>query len=172
MLLKLMTNDFFNPLDSNKITSIDPHSFSNLRRLKKIWINFNVCINRNFESQTQITSTPALLISTCSDSSENSVIPSQSTSEFEQKIIKLQTDLDASKAENSKISLEVTQCQQRVAQILDLQGKWEARWDATYAFKTNELYEELKKRKNTIEEKDRRIRVLETQIAALTKGPN
>lgn len=149
-------------------------AFSSLTKLKKVWLNFNACINVNLEGETKIATLSGLIATRCGSPSESSNVNQENCDSFLSKIAKLETDLKTSTNETSKISTEKLQCENQVKQILDLQAKWEIRWDATFAFKTGELKDELKKKRVEIEEKNVKILLLERKIEKLSqiKGQN
>ena len=128
----------------------------------------------NFEGAAKIATMATLLSATCAGVHESPSIFC-SSNDFDSSIEILQTNLKAANAQNAQLVAETTKltaenlkCNLQVGQILDLQEKWEMRWDATYATKTGEFREELRKKNSEIDDKNRRIRVLERQIEALS----
>lgn len=142
------------------------YTFSRLPNLKKVWLNFNTCINVNLEGETKIATLSRLIPVKCEN---NSDIPENCESLWP-RMKKLEDDLRTANEKNEVIHAEKLQCENRVKQILHLQSLWEIRWDATFASKTGELYNELKKRKIEITEKDLMIKNLEKQIASLSNN--
>lgn len=156
--------------DSNKIKFMTSDVFSSLTKLKKIWLNFNKCINVNLEGETKIASLPGLIAAKCENSTDNFNESQPNCSAVSLKLSKLEAEFKVINDKNTELEAEKLKCQQQVKHIWELQQLWEKRWDATFAFKTGELKDELKKNKIEIRNKDLEIKKLEKQIEILSRN--
>lgn len=139
-------------------------AFARNLKLRKVWIGFNPCINANLEGDAKIATLSNLIRISCQSASENV----QQFSEVSD-VTKLELQLREANEQNSIINAEKLQCQSQVKMILDLQEKWEIRWDATFAAKTGELKDLLNQKKAEVVEKDAKIKQLENRIEAMNR---
>lgn len=145
-------------------------TFSKLTMLKKIWLNFNKCINVNLEGETKLATLPGLIAARCENSTDIQADCSLNSSQ----LLKLEAELKIVTEKNSELEAEKVQCQNKIKQIWELHQLWEKRWDATFAFKMGELKDELKLKKAEIDEKDSKIKKLKEQVEFLSsnRSPN